>query len=111
MTGVLLDGTRSAAGAPTLLSQIASNDRDAYGRREGTTWIMGTSQIEQKVALENGRFLLTSFRNKRSRREYRNHGADPDQIRMRVDAGSPAQRGSAPGHEALDDVSAYRDHS
>jgi hypothetical protein len=85
MTGVLLDGTRSAAGAPTLLSQIASNDRDAYGRREGTTWIMGTSQIEQKVALENGRFLLTSFRNKRSRREYRNHGADPDQIRMRVD--------------------------
>jgi hypothetical protein len=86
-SGLLLDGARSAAGASTLLSQFAlAKDRaDAYARREGMTWIMGSSQIEQKVALENGRFLLTSFRNKLSRREYRNHGADPDQIRMRVD--------------------------
>jgi hypothetical protein len=83
MTGLLLDGVHATAESSALLS--ADGWADVYARREGMTWIMGSSRVEQKVALENGRFLLTSFRNKLSRREYRNHGADPDQIRMRVD--------------------------
>jgi hypothetical protein len=83
MTGLLLHDVHTGAQSSELLS--VDGRTDVYARREGTTWIMGSSRVEQKVELENGRFLLTSFRNKLSRREYRNHGSDPDQIRMRVD--------------------------
>ncbi len=66
---------------------------DAYVRREGTTWSIGTSKVEQKISLQGGRLLLKSFRNKVSDREYRDSGADPDLIRVRIDgaeASSPA---------------------
>jgi hypothetical protein len=86
MTGLLRDGARSPAETSALWSQVAlTDDPSAYVRREGKSWIMGTSQMEQKVTLDGGRFRLTSFRNKLSHREYRNHGDHPDQIRMRVD--------------------------
>ncbi len=58
---------------------------DAYVRREGMTWIMGTSKAERKIALRNGRLVLTSFKNKRSNREYREVGPDPEEIRLKVD--------------------------
>jgi hypothetical protein len=66
---------------------------DGYIRREGMTWIMGTSKVEQRVSLEGGRFGLTSFSNKIAAREYKTGGSDPDQVRLTVngmDTTSPA---------------------
>jgi hypothetical protein len=61
------------------------SDADAYVRREGMTWIIGTSRVEQKISLQDGHLRLNSFRNKRSVYEYRDHGSDPDQILLQID--------------------------
>lgn len=58
---------------------------DAYVRREGMTWIMGTSKAERTVALRDGHLVLTSFKNKTTDREYRDRGKDPEEIRIKVD--------------------------
>jgi hypothetical protein len=77
---------------PTALTQVTgagkNADRqqvDAYVRREGMTWIMGTSMAERTIALRDGRLVLTSLRNKLSDREYREAGRDPEEIRITVD--------------------------
>ena len=49
------------------------------------TWTLGSSQVEQKVTFQNGRLSLASFRNKRSHLEYRDAGADPSELRFKVD--------------------------
>jgi len=58
---------------------------DAYARREGMAWVLGTSKAERKIAMRQGRLVLTSLKNKRSGREYRDIGTDPDEIRFKVD--------------------------
>jgi hypothetical protein len=79
MGGVVLERTALAA-------QVQPPEpADAYARREGLTWILGTSKAERKVALRNGRFVLTSFKNKLSDREYRDIAPDPEEIRLTVD--------------------------
>jgi len=42
---------------------------DAYVKQEGMTWTFGTASAERTVALEDGRFLLKSFKVKPSGRE------------------------------------------
>lgn len=37
---------------------------DAYVTHKGNIWTMGTSRVERVVALENGEFILKSFKNK-----------------------------------------------
>ena len=49
------------------------------------TWVIGTSRVEQKITLQDGHLLMTSFRNKLSDSEYRDRWLDPDQIRLQVD--------------------------
>jgi hypothetical protein len=63
----------------------ARPETDAYSRREGMTWTLGTAQVEQKITLQNGRLSLTSLRNKRTSREYRDRGDDPSELRFKVD--------------------------
>ena len=58
---------------------------DAYSRHEGMTWTLGTAAVEQKIALKNGRLSLTSLRNKRTSRDYRDSGPDPSEVRFKVD--------------------------
>src|ERR1700733_4297704 len=72
------------AGSPTGEAGVQTHD-DAYVRREGMTWVLGTSKAERKIALHNGSLVLTSFKNKQSGREYRNVGANPAEIRLKVD--------------------------
>jgi hypothetical protein len=84
MAGVVLE-----AAARTQVREGGKNadyrQNDAYVRREGLTWIMGTSKAERTVALRDGRLVLTSFKNKLSDREYRETGRDPEEIRIKVD--------------------------
>ena len=42
----------------------------AYIRREGPDWVIGTSKVEQRISLRNGRLVLVSLRNKLSGRDY-----------------------------------------
>jgi len=44
--------------------------KDAYVRREGDGWIMGTSLVEKRVGFKDGKFVARSLRNKLSGREY-----------------------------------------
>ncbi|MCE5200799.1 MAG: hypothetical protein ABFD54_13160 [Armatimonadota bacterium] len=50
-------------------SSLAVTSGDAYITYSGTQWTFGTASVERVVALENGKFLLKSFRNKVSGRE------------------------------------------
>jgi hypothetical protein len=56
-----------------------------YCRREGMTWKLGTSKVEQGIKFEQGRLVLTSLRNKTTNREYRDSGADPSEVRFTAD--------------------------
>jgi hypothetical protein len=49
---------------------------DAYVRRDGTTWAIGTAAVERVVALENGRLVLKQFRDKVSGRNLAAEGAE-----------------------------------
>lgn len=57
---------------------------DAYVRRENNRWVMGTSIVEKAINLDQGRFRLTSFKNKLSGREYIQGGVISDEIRLGV---------------------------
>ena len=64
---------------------MAQPQNDAYVQREGLRWTVGTALIEESIALRNGRLELTSFRNKRSGREYRDTASNPSELRFKVD--------------------------
>ncbi|MGH9544909.1 MAG: hypothetical protein ACRD23_06805 [Terriglobales bacterium] len=66
-------------------AQINIQSGDAYVRREGNEWIMGTSRVERRVRLTNGQFVLASFRNKSSGTEYQDASKAPAEIRFAAD--------------------------
>lgn len=72
-------------GLSSINNEMEHRYLDAYVRRGGMTWTLGTSRSERRIALHNGRLVLTSFKNKVSGREYREAGADPDEIRLKMD--------------------------
>jgi hypothetical protein len=49
---------------------------EAYIRRDGTTWTMGTATVERVVALEDGKLLLKQYRDKISGRDLAGDGAE-----------------------------------
>ena len=70
---------------PILRAQTNLKSGDAYVRREGNEWIMGTSSAERRVRLEGGRFSLVSLRNKISGREYQDSVSPPAEFQFLVD--------------------------
>ncbi|HEX4426252.1 MAG TPA: hypothetical protein VH079_12715, partial [Terriglobales bacterium] len=70
------------AAAPFSPAQTDLQSRDGYIRRQGDTWIFGTSQVEKQVRLADGRFFLSSLRNKVSGHEYQDGKTPPDEIRF-----------------------------
>jgi hypothetical protein len=87
MAGVVLRRNAFAANPQSAEAEKGSVQKheDAYARREGMSWVIGTSKAERKIALRNGHLILTSFKNKVSNREYRDLGPDPEEIRLKVD--------------------------
>jgi hypothetical protein len=53
---------------------------DAYVRQQGKAWVIGTAAVERTLAMEDGRLLLRSFKNKRSGRELIPVGAMVEEI-------------------------------
>jgi hypothetical protein len=70
------------AGVSLLNAQTNLQSKDAYVRREGDAWIMGTSLIEKRVGFEGGRFLALSLRNKLTGREYLDEQNSSAEIRF-----------------------------
>ena len=68
-----------------LHAQTNLKSADGYMRHEGNEWILGTSRVERRVRLANGRFVLASLRNKISGREYQDATAAPAEIRFVAD--------------------------
>lgn len=62
--------------------QSSLQSEDGYVRREGNEWTMGTSLVEKRIRLANGRFVLASLRNKKSGREYQDPENPSGEIRF-----------------------------
>ena len=65
-----------------LCAQTSIQSGDGYVRREGDSWVLGTSLVERRIRLVNGRFSLVSLRNKVSGREYQDGNSAPAEIRF-----------------------------
>jgi len=65
-------------------SQTSLQSDDAYVRREGNEWFVGTSLVEKKIRLTNGQFISASLRNTKSGREYQDGTNAPAEIRFLV---------------------------
>ena len=61
-------------------------------RREGNEWTLGTSLVERRIRLADGRFFLVSLRNKVSGREYQDANNPPAEIRFSVDGQDASAR-------------------
>jgi hypothetical protein len=70
------------ATASLLCAQTNLQSGDGYVRRERNEWIVGTSGVERKIRLVDGRFSLISLRNKVSGREYQDGKSPPAEIRF-----------------------------
>src|SRR5260370_41712851 len=46
-----------------------SPEEEAYVRRHGNTWTRGTAKVERKLTLEQGRFVSTSWKDKKTGQE------------------------------------------
>jgi hypothetical protein len=68
-----------------LLILLGQSEDDAYVRRDGFTWTLGTAFLEETVALQNGRLELVSLHNKSTGREYRDTELNPSELRFEVD--------------------------
>jgi hypothetical protein len=65
-----------------LCAQINLQSKDGYVRRDGNEWIMGTSLVERRVRLADGRFSSVSLRNKLSGQEYKDGNHPSSEIRF-----------------------------
>jgi hypothetical protein len=66
-------------------SEAGLRDAGGYATRQGMSWRIGTSKVEQVISLSDGRFILSSFRNKLSGKDYSGRSSMADLIRLRVD--------------------------
>ncbi len=63
---------------------LALQSSDAYIRDTGRKWVFGTDKVERTVALEDGRLLLKSFRNKATDTELVPDGAASDEFSVSI---------------------------
>lgn len=93
------------ATATLLSAQTNIQSKDAYVRRTGNAWIMGTALAEKRIGFEGGRFLSLSLRNKLSGREHQDSKNPSSEIRFSVngrDVGAPGwQWGLGADHVAV----------
>jgi hypothetical protein len=70
---------------------------DAYIHAEANRWTLGTAVMERVVALENGKLLPKSFKNKATGRELISSGAASEEFSLRVgDAKEPITGSTGP---------------
>ena len=62
--------------------EASLQSKDGYVRREGNEWIMGTSLVEKKIRLTDGRFTMAVLRNKKSGHEYQDSENPSAEIRF-----------------------------
>ena len=67
---------------PLAHPQTSLQSDDGYVRYDGSEWIIGTSLVEKRIRLANGRFGLVSLRNKKSGREYQDADNASGEIRF-----------------------------
>ena len=58
---------------------------DGYIRRDDAGWVIGTAMVEKTINLDRGNLILSSFKNKASRREYIQGAVPSDEIRLTAD--------------------------
>ncbi len=78
----------------TILTASSRAD-DAYITSDGAKWTLGTSRVEQVVALEDGRLLLKSLKNKATGRELIARGTISDEFFLHLDDAPQPVTGAA----------------
>ena len=84
------------------LAVAAETADDAYIKSEANRWTLGTARVERMVALEDGKFLLKSFRNKVSGKEIADPPDAVDEFFFSLDDGKTVVRGSSGGWTLVD---------
>ncbi|MHB0999215.1 MAG: alpha-amylase family protein [Armatimonadota bacterium] len=83
--------------AASILGVSALENKDAYINHEGNKWVFGTSSVERTVTLEDGKFILKSFKSKISGKVL---GAGSDEFSVSV--GDQRISGSSGGWKLVD---------
>jgi hypothetical protein len=79
------------------LAIAAEDATDAYVKSDNNRWTLGNARIERVMALEDGKFLLKSLRNRLSGQEMADLQAPSDEFFFSLDDGKTVVRGSSGG--------------
>ena len=63
-TGIIIQLFILCAAVSLSYSQSSLQSGDAYVRRQGNEWILGTSRVERRIRLADGQLTMSSLRNK-----------------------------------------------
>src|SRR5258708_4908918 len=80
-----------------------SPEEEAYVRRHGNAWTLGTAKGERKLTLEHGRFVSTSWKDKKPGQELLPKGTVSDELGVVV-GGQPVSGTSGDWALVNDDV-------
>ena len=70
---------------------------DAYVRANGSKWTLGSASVERTVSLNDGKFLLESFKNKLNGKELKPAGTISSEIAFSVNSASNRITGASSG--------------
>jgi hypothetical protein len=71
--------------ASSAFSQTQVESRDAYVRRVDSSWVLGTSDAERRIRLQDGHLVLSSLVNKRSGHEFQDSPSAPSEFNFVID--------------------------
>jgi hypothetical protein len=78
--------------ATTLFAQSESvRNQDGSIVRDGTDWVLSTSQVEKRIRLIDGHLISTALRNKTSGRDYQSNSSSSPEITITLDGHDAAQ--------------------
>ena len=82
--GILAAGIAAPAGEAELSTADRLTSNDAYIAADGCQWTLGTAAVEKVIALEDGRLLVKSLKNKLTGRELAPPGESFEEITSAV---------------------------
>lgn len=83
------------------VAAVAMTADEGYIKAEGNRWIMGTASVERVVALEDGKLLLKSLKNKVTGRELVNSGTASEEFFLRLGDAQQPITGSTGGWKLI----------
>jgi len=77
-------------------------DNDAYIKRDGAKWTIGTATVERVISMEDGKLLLRSFKNKATGREMIPDGVGSEEFSFSLGDATNRLGGASEGWKLVD---------